>query len=302
MDTPQPRRVPPRPDDRPRVLVVDDEAPVRTLIRRALEREGFEAIEAADAAQALERHRSLAPVVTVLDLVLPGADGLSLLAEIRKRDPGEAIIVITGRDDEEAALRAGASSFYRKPFDLPQLVQEVRQLAAWRSRADGAATPPAGGTRCFSLSTGEARDLSVIGALTLPLRNLLGDAGLLGVRIGIGEMISNAVEHGNLGISTAEKEKALAEGRFAGLLASQLAIPGNAAKRVWIESRLADGEFRVTVRDEGAGFDWRALAAAEPGATLTGRGVLLARVHFDEVRWNERGNEVTLLKQIPGAG
>ena len=82
-------------------------------------------------------------------------------------------------------------------------------------------------------------------------------------------------------------------------MASRLAMPENTEKRVWIESRLAGGEFRVTVRDEGAGFDWRALAAADPGATLAGRGVLLARFHFDEVRWNERGNEVTLVKRVP---
>ena len=70
---------------------------------------------------------------------------------------------------------------------------------------------------------------------------------------------------------------------------------------MWIESRLEGGEFRVMVRDEGAGFDWRSLVAASPGASLAGRGVLLARVHFDEVRWNERGNEVTLVRRIPDA-
>jgi CheY-like chemotaxis protein/anti-sigma regulatory factor (Ser/Thr protein kinase) len=301
MDTPLPGRSPPRPDDRPRVLVVDDEVALRSLLHRALEREGFAVAEAADATEAVDRFRSFAPSVAVLDIMLPDRDGITLLAELRELDPGAAIIIATGRGDEESALRGGASSFFRKPFLLPDLVQEVRQLAAWRSRAGTTAAAPAGGTHRLSLSTGDARDPSFIGALALPLGNLLGEAGLLGVRIGIGEMVTNAVEHGNLGISAAEKEDALANGQFAGLLASRLAMPANAAKRVWIESRLAGGEFRVRVRDEGSGFDWRALTAAEPGATLAGRGVLLARVHFDEVSWNERGNEVTLVKRIPGA-
>jgi sigma-B regulation protein RsbU (phosphoserine phosphatase) len=285
-----------------RVLVVDDDAALRSLLRLALERGGFEVAEAADAGEAVVRFRAFGPSVSVLDLGLPDRDGISLIAELRELEPAAAIIVVTGRGDEESALRAGAASFLHKPFLLPDLVQEVRQLAAWRSPAAGAAAPAAGASQRFSLGSREARELSVIGALTLPLRTLLDDAGLLGVRIGLGEMILNAVEHGNLGISTTEKEEALVDGRFAGLVASRLAVPENAAKRVWIESHLADGEFRVTVRDEGAGFDWRALAAVEPGATLAGRGVLLARFHFDEVRWNERGTEVTLVKRVPGAG
>jgi len=301
MDTPLPGRSPASAGRRPRVLVVDDEAALRSLLRRALEREGFEVAEAADAAEALDRFRTFGPWVSVLDIGLPDRDGISLLADLRELEPAAVVIVVTGRGDEEIALRAGAASFLHKPFVLANLVQEVRQLAAWRSPSAGAASPAAGATLRFSLSNHEARERSVIGALTLPLRDLLGEAGLLGVRIGVGEMILNAVEHGNLGISAVEKEEALADGRFTGLVASRLAMPQNAGKRVWIESRLSDGEFRVTVRDEGGGFDWRALAAAEPGANLAGRGVLLTRFHFDEVRWNERGNEVTLVKRIPGA-
>jgi DNA-binding response OmpR family regulator len=312
MDCPPSGGSPPLPDHRPRVLVVDDEAALRSLLGRALEREGFAVCEAADGRTAVGQFRGLAPSVTVLDLVLPDRDGISVLAELKELDPAAAVIVVTGRGDEGSALRAGAVSFFRKPFLLPELVQEVRRLAAWRMPAVLPARPGArsasssaqsgGVTRRIALSTAEARDLSVIGTLTLPLRGSVNEAGLLGVHIGIGEMITNAVEHGNLAISAAEKERALAEGRFAALVASRLAVPANAAKRVWIESRTGDGELRVTVRDEGAGFDWRALAAAEPGATLAGRGVLLARFHFDEVGWNERGNEVTLVKRfaLPG--
>jgi CheY-like chemotaxis protein/anti-sigma regulatory factor (Ser/Thr protein kinase) len=283
------------------VLVVDDETALRSMLRRALERDGFAVAEASDGGGAVSRFRSYEPAVVVLDVVLPDRDGISVLAELRRIDPSAAIIIVTGRGDAETALRAGASSFLRKPFRLPDLVREVRHLADWRA-GPAAGAPGSRVTIRLSLGMGEALELSAVGELTLPLRGRLDDAALLGVRIGIAEMIANAVEHGNLGIAAAEKEAALAAGRFAGLVAGRLALPANAAKRVWIESREGDGEFRVTVRDEGGGFDWRALAAAEPGATLAGRGVLLARYHFDEVRWNERGNEVTLVKRLPIAG
>jgi DNA-binding response OmpR family regulator len=285
----------PRPTALPRVLIVDDESGVRSLLARTLARAGFAVDEAADAGEALARLAAATPAVAILDLALPDRDGLSLLADLKRIDPGIAVIVITGAGDEETALRAGAASYYRKPFHAADLVQEARRLAAWR------ASPPTGpapaGHRSRSFTTAQARDLSLVGDLTLPLRGLLHEDELLGVRIGIGEMIANAVEHGNLGITASEKEEALVEGRFAALLAERLATPANAAKQVHVETRLGDGEFRVMVRDEGAGFAWRALSA-EPGATLAGRGVLLARVHFDEVHWNERGNEVTLVKRL----
>lgn len=280
--------------------MVDDDAALRTLLTLGLKGRGFEIVGAADAGEAIAAFRSFAPSVTLLDLALPDRDGLSVLAEMREIDPGAAVIIITGRGDEESALRAGAASFVRKPFALPDLARKVRQLAAWRS-VPAPALAKAHGPHRLSLGTAEARDPAVVAKLTLPLQGLLDEAGLLGVRVGIGEMIANAVEHGNLGISAEEKEEALARGRYDGLLAARLAAPANAAKKVRLEWRLGGGELVVTVRDEGEGFDWRALAAAEPGATLAGRGVLLARAYFDEVRWNDRGNEVTLVKRIPGA-
>ena len=263
---------------------------------------GFVVAEAADAAEAV---RALPQLRAGGGRARPRAAGPRRHFPARRAAgswiPGRSSSSRRAGATRRAPCAAGRASFFRKPFLLPELVQEVRQLAAWRSRRGhhGRSDLPAARSASRSARR-EAHDPSLIGALTLPLEALLDEAELLGVRIGIGEMITNAVEHGNLGISATEKEEALADGRFAALLASRLAMPSNAGKRVWIESRLADGEFRVTVRDEGAGFDWRALAVAEPGATLAGRGVLLARVHFDEVRWNERGNEVTLVKRVPG--
>lgn len=289
------------------MLVVDDDGAARSQLARALAREGFLVAEAADGAAALDRFRDLEPSVTVLDLALPDRDGIDVLAELQRLDPGAAVIVVTAREDQEDALRAGAASCLPKPFPLGRLVHEVRQLAAWRARAPrrarelpaGAAPSAAAAVRRLSLATREASEPSVIEELILPLRDLLSESGLLGVRIGLGEMLLNAVEHGNLGISAAAKEEALAQGRYDGLLAARLAMPLNAAKRVWIEAQVSRGEYRVTVRDEGAGFDWRRLAEAGTGGTLAGRGILLARIHFDEVRWNAAGNEVTLVKRLP---
>lgn len=109
-----------------RVLVVDDEPAIRRLLRGALERAGHDVVEAADANAALAAAK--APVgLVLLDLGLPGRDGLELLPLLKARDL--AVIVITARDatDEKvAALDLGADDYITKPFDTEELLARVR--------------------------------------------------------------------------------------------------------------------------------------------------------------------------------
>jgi anti-sigma regulatory factor (Ser/Thr protein kinase) len=83
------------------------------------------------------------------------------------------------------------------------------------------------------------------------------------------------------------------------LLAERLARQGNAEKRVFISSRLTTESFRITIRDEGEGFDWRNLPALLPENILaySGRGIFLTKIYYDEVTYNDAGNEVTLVKK-----
>lgn len=109
-----------------RVLIVDDEPAIRRLLRGALERAGHEVVEAADASVALNAAKP--PVALVLlDLGLPGRDGLELVPLLKARDL--AVIVVTARDatDEKvAALDLGADDYVTKPFDTEELLARVR--------------------------------------------------------------------------------------------------------------------------------------------------------------------------------
>ena len=109
-----------------RVLIVNDEPAIRRLLRGALERAGHEVLEAADASVALNAAKP--PVALVLlDLGLPGRDGLELVPLLKARDL--AVIVVTARDatDEKvAALDLGADDYVTKPFDTEELLARVR--------------------------------------------------------------------------------------------------------------------------------------------------------------------------------
>lgn len=108
-----------------RLLVVDDEIAIRTLLKTLLEREGYEVTEAADGATLRDLFTSAQPDAILLDLKLPDADGLELLPAIKKHWPGSEVVVLTGHatiDAAVAATKAGAYDFQKKPFDPKALL------------------------------------------------------------------------------------------------------------------------------------------------------------------------------------
>ncbi|WP_042434165.1 response regulator [Streptacidiphilus anmyonensis] len=128
-----------------RVLVVDDSAVIRQLIRVNLELEGFEVVTAADGAECLDVVRAVAPDVVTLDVVMPRLDGLRTAAQLRA-DPRTshlpiAIVSACTQLDLERGESVGVDGYLAKPFEPMDLVALVRRLAAGRvvRREDGRA-------------------------------------------------------------------------------------------------------------------------------------------------------------------
>lgn len=106
--------------DAPRILVVDDEETIRHVLTRLLERRGCSVVDAGSAEAALERLQFENPDVAMLDIVLPGMNGLRLAKEIRTRRPDCEIIIMTSRssvDTAVEAIRQGAFDYISKPFE-----------------------------------------------------------------------------------------------------------------------------------------------------------------------------------------
>lgn len=274
------------------------------MLARMVERAGFEPVEAKDGEEAVERFKTFAPIVVVSDIMMPKMDGLALLERIKQIDRGAAVILMTGLGNEEVllqALRGGATNFFKKPFNVADLIQQIRAVAEYRREAARSTlTTPflEEETKLFRIPSGDERYLPLINQVTLQLPRILPEEEILNLKIGIEEMIVNAVEHGNLGISFAEKAAAIEAGTLRELMAERLKGAG-AAKVVTVTSRLTRERFEITISDGGEGFDWRALPGVEAGNLLaySGRGIFLTKIYFDEVRYNERGNEVTLVKR-----
>lgn len=121
------------PSGAPLVLVAEDDGDIRQLVSRALVRAGYEVALAADGAEALRVAEQRPPAAAVLDISMPGLDGLELTRRLRQAPSTESIpiILVTARArrvDAERGLAAGASAYLTKPFSPTELRARIEEL------------------------------------------------------------------------------------------------------------------------------------------------------------------------------
>jgi two-component system, OmpR family, KDP operon response regulator KdpE len=113
----------------PKVLVIDDEPPIRKLLRMGLSAHGYEILEAPNGRISLELLEEKKPDLVILDLGLPDMQGLELLRMIRARNEGVPIVVLSSRGDEAGKVQAldlGADDYVTKPFGMDELLARMR--------------------------------------------------------------------------------------------------------------------------------------------------------------------------------
>ena len=116
--------------EKQRILLVDDDPNISHLVRLYLEKDGFDVTEAARGDEALEAFRRETPALVLLDVMLPGMDGLQVLKEIRKTSK-VPVIMLTARDetfDKVLGLELGADDYVTKPFETKELVARVKAV------------------------------------------------------------------------------------------------------------------------------------------------------------------------------
>ncbi len=123
-----------------KLLLIEDNTAMQTTLQRSFERRGVQVVVCGDGSRALDRWRASVPDVVLLDLSLPGEDGLSVLAAARADGLSTPVLVITARGavgDRVLGLNTGADDYLTKPFDLDELEARVRALARRGLARDG---------------------------------------------------------------------------------------------------------------------------------------------------------------------
>ena len=154
------------------ILVVDDDARLRALLSRYLAENGFRVSTAEHAAEARDRLRYLQPALMVLDVMMPGEDGLTLTGSLRREARDLPVLLLTARgapEDRIAGFEAGADDYLPKPFDPRELVLRIRAMLR-RAPPPAASGPASGpvplGPLLFDADRGELRGPAGIVRLT----------------------------------------------------------------------------------------------------------------------------------------
>ena len=123
-----------------KILVVDDEPPIRRLLRTGLGTQGYAIAEVADVAAAHAHLKSEKPDLVVLDLGLPGRNGLELLQDLRGAGIDVPVVVLSSRTDEAGiveALERGADDYVTKPFSMNELIARIKVALRHRLQEQG---------------------------------------------------------------------------------------------------------------------------------------------------------------------
>lgn len=287
-----------------RVLVVDDDRIMRTIIQGRIEDLGHEvgvAVNGKEAVDILRGSRGEYDII-VLDREMPEMNGMEVVARM-KADPDLRkipVIMATGSDrpeDIKDGIDAGVFYYLTKPIDEEVLksvffsaVREVETQKILKSELKKHKTSfNLIYSAAFYLQTiSQAEDLSAF------LANCYPDPER--VITGLAELIINAVEHGNLGISYEEKTEMIERGVWRTEINKRVQLPEHREKKVQVMFRRNEDGLYVKVIDEGPGFDWRRYLEIDPARASHnhGRGIAQAKaISFDEIRYNTAGNQVT---------
>jgi len=141
------------------ILVVDDEEAIAEAVRARLESEGFRVVVAGDGPEAIEANTEHHPSLVVLDLMLPGMDGLEVCQAIQK-DGWTPVLMLTARTEEAdkiAGFAVGADDYLTKPFSLRELTVRVKAILRRVDRIRGVGQQPAGPVERHGMMIDDAR-------------------------------------------------------------------------------------------------------------------------------------------------
>lgn len=285
----------------PTILVVDDEPFNLEIIAEHLDGQGYELVMASSGEEAWtmlqaepERYDTV-----ILDRMMPGIDGIEVLRNIKRHKILKVLPVIiqtAASAPEQVAdgLREGAFYYLGKPFS--QTVLRAVVATALRDHAEYANEKQDAEDKFKAFehledavftfrSTEEARQIALLLASLCPSREA--------AQMGLMELMLNAIEHGNLGITYEEKTELIAAGRLRDEVASRLNLAQFAGKVASVRFRRDGARLVFNITDQGKGFDWEPYLEMSMERLMHnhGRGIAMSRsIAFTHLAYSGSGN------------
>ncbi len=286
------------------ILVVEDQPATLYLLASILEGNNYRVIKAFDgqhALKALEEYQKDIDII-LLDRMMPGIDGMELTKKLQA-DPNRKdipIVMLTAADKPEdisEGIKAGVFYYLTKPIErktllsiLSAAVQESKQRKALQAEMHRHRM----GFGLIEVMHSSYKSLEEAKSLSSFLANCFPDKER--ALTGISELLINAVEHGNLGVTYDEKTALLENNTWRQELEQRMRNPYYANRRVKVSFEKKNKTCSLQITDEGQGFNWKSYMEFDPSRASHnhGRGIAMANiVVFDRLLFNESGNQVT---------
>lgn len=293
------------------VLVVDDTAEGRELAASCLHDHGMKVLFAENGVQAQKVLAELEPDAVLTDLHMPEMGGLELVEFVRSQYSNIPVVLMTSKGNEQIAvdaLKAGALSYVPKKdlrgtlCEAMGVVVEAVEANRFRERTRGLLEKS---ESRFVLGYEMDGTPALVSHLQNNLRqlNLCDETGAFQVSTALAEALGNAIDHGNLELDSLVREK---DGThvYAQLRQERSQKPPYRDRKVHVVERITPDQVTYVVRDEGKGFDHSLIpnpTDAENLLKASGRGLMLIRTFMDDTRFNETGNEITMVKRRAAA-
>ncbi|MCX7047262.1 MAG: response regulator [Candidatus Sumerlaeota bacterium] len=308
--TPPSPEAPPAPKKRMNsILIVDDEEIIRDLLQERISFTGKVDVDTAgDGQKALRRLEARSFDAVLTDIRMPGMSGIDLMKKIKQQWPETAVLIMSGyaeMSDTIEALRNGAVDFLEKPFEMTKVmeaVERVFRLKNYEYDKKAAQQYLASENRVFQFPNNLDLCPIIVNEVTQNLaeRGFADIAFLESIRVALNEMIFNAIEHGNLGVTFHDKTQMMElNSDYHAALRERAQMPQYASRFVQLQYDIDTEKVHFVITDQGAGFDHSNLPDPTDPANLLsshGRGILMTRIYMDKVFYNEKGNQVTLIR------
>jgi CheY-like chemotaxis protein len=291
---------------KPRILAVDDERINLTILQNDLEDSGFEVFCAEDGKAALAKLKEIPDIdIIVLDRMMPNMDGIQVTKTLKSDPLYKHIPIImqtaAGQSQQiKEGIEAGVFYYLIKPFNESLLISIVKSALQRNTATNKEEVKKSSeflklyGLMDHANFRFRFRTLQDVSNIAYFISNCCPRPDF--IVYGLCELMINAVEHGNLGITYTEKLELVMEDRWQQEVERRLSLPENVEKYATIDFETGPKDITITIKDRGKGFKWEDYLDFDPMRMASdphGKGIAIAKVtSFPRLEYKAGGTEV----------
>ena len=284
-----------------KVLAIDDEESICDVLSSYMEFKGIYFKTANNLKEALAIFKEEDFNLIFLDYLLPDGTGFDALKKGFFKKSNLFLVLMTGHFKREMirdTIKLGVHDFLLKPFQLKDVDNIFFKANDFLKSFYGFKEAVQHIKKSEIIIEMENNPLLIKGVIKLIGRNVI-DAGFFEdethIQLALTEALVNAIYHGNLEMDSSLKLNSFE--KFDEEANKRMHISPFKDRKVFIKSCFDTEKFKVIIKDEGKGFDWKNnLIKQQHAFEPFGRGIFLIESIFDKIKWNEKGNEITLIK------